>query len=113
MSKLWNPFGKRLPIVVTMISRELLTESTDKLDALAQSWAPTFSEIRPVSETLADQVAEELASKYDISDFGPPSSAAIGRHLTPAWNNALVVVLDLKGGVFFIKLHAAFVLALV
>jgi hypothetical protein len=88
LSKIWNPFGKRLPIYAIRVDDKLITNESDRLDALARAWAPTFAHEKPMNTALAEMIAKELASKYDMINFAPPSSSLIGLSLSRVRNTS-------------------------
>ena len=88
LGKIWSPFGKQLPIHAIKVGDVSVTDDSGKLDALADAWAPTFSHAKPIDEAMAETVAEQLSSKYDIPDYAPPSSAFIGHYLRQVRNSA-------------------------
>ena len=72
---LWSPFGKQLTTIAIKVNGSLIADDFEKQNALATAWAPTFSQVKTINTRLAEAVADRFASKFDLPDSAPPSSA--------------------------------------
>ncbi len=88
LKQIWSPFGKKLPILAIRLGDALIKDDNAKLHALAQSWAPTFSQIRRIDKPMAKKFADKHASRYELPSFAPPSSVAIKLFLEHVRNSA-------------------------
>ena len=77
-----------MPIHAIRVGDNIVADEKSKLCALGDAWAKTFAQDKPIDETLAENVAIRFASKIEIPDFAPPSSAFIGFFLRRAQDSA-------------------------